>query len=468
LGDLLNLFNEPSVRLVYYMVVIVLSCAALFMAFGQRMRGATEGGAGRYATAAFGVVWAWAALMIGALAVIVTRNAQILPPLDRAVSALVILLIGWSFLTADQLSKSLRDTRTRSAQAAVPSVAPGAMITVVSIVLVVVIVAGYVITLTQASGEFNRTVYNQGWLIGTTAMIVLFMILTLLRARKVADFPVKQMFFAILLLAYGYSSYLNISGQLSGEDIGAVRLGFLAAMPIFAVVIYRFVVDRLLIIMQERAQQSATEAQQATMSAIITESNSERDAVGVLKALGEMLARDNPEDLPQQIVAAICASLKADVSALLVLDDAEYADVLAAYDSVQRRPIAAMALKIDEQPTLMEAIQKRAQRFLSTEKHLNELVDLYTRLDIQKVGPAYLQPLNREGIAVGVLVIALPYTGRLFRESETRLLESLAPAADWTSSAPQPDRARRCHSAFDCRKRAVWRRAGTAGQRGAC
>ena len=121
--------------------------------------------------------------------------------------------------------------------------------------------------------------------------------------------------------------------------------------------------------------------------------------------------------------------VKADVTALLVLDDAEYADVIAAYDSVQQRPIAAMAFKLDEQPTLQDSILSKAQRSLMADQHLNELVDVYTRLDIQKIGPVYFQPLIREGLVVGVLVVALPYTQRDLRENEKRLLESLSPVA---------------------------------------
>src|SRR5262249_52412185 len=95
----------------------------------------------------------------------------------------------------------------------------------------------------------------------------------------------------------------------------------------------------------------------------------------------------------------------------------------------QQKAIVAMAIKMDEQPTLVNAIVNKKQETLSTDRNLNELVDLYTRLDIQKMGPAYIQPLSREGGVVGALVIALPYTQRLLRVNETGLLEALAPIA---------------------------------------
>src|SRR5258708_23635329 len=102
--DLLNLFSEPSVALLYFLSVILLSQAALFMALGQRLRGRRENSASRYAQASLGVMLSWMVLMVGAIVVLVTRTPSglILPPLDRAVSAMVVLFVGWAFLTANQ------------------------------------------------------------------------------------------------------------------------------------------------------------------------------------------------------------------------------------------------------------------------------------------------------------------------------------------------------------------------------
>src|SRR5258708_33982919 len=87
--DLLNLFTDPAVALLYFLSVILLSQAALFMALGQRFRGRRERAATRYAVASTGVMLAWLVLMVGAMGGLVTRLPArgILPPLDRAVMA---------------------------------------------------------------------------------------------------------------------------------------------------------------------------------------------------------------------------------------------------------------------------------------------------------------------------------------------------------------------------------------------
>src|SRR5437868_6860642 len=103
---MLELFIKPPVALLYFLSVILLSQAALLMALGQRLRGPLERAVGRYAIASLGVMACWITLMIGAMVVLLSRQPSglILPPLDRAISAMVVLLIGWAFLTADQLS----------------------------------------------------------------------------------------------------------------------------------------------------------------------------------------------------------------------------------------------------------------------------------------------------------------------------------------------------------------------------
>ena len=423
--DLLNLFTEPSVALLYFLSVILLSQAALFMALGQRLRGRRENSASRYAQASLGVMLSWMVLMVGAIVVLVTRTPSglILPPLDRAVSAMVVLLVGWAFLTANQQ----HDDQSQSP-----------WLTILVVLLAVAIIVGYGYTASQwykANGsQFNLSIFNLAWTIATAVLTVFMLLLLLLRFRSTVDAPLKILFFAFVLAGYGYTLFSLYNKTLTGDDVGVLRLALLAAMPFLPIVVYRLVIDRLLAAVEVKSAQVSQVAQAALSTQPLPaqpgrESPQDREAMQVLRALGTMIERESPEAIPVQIVMAVAAALKADVAALLILDDAEYADVIAAYDNIQQKSIVAMAIKMDEQPTLVNAIVNKKQETLSTDRNLNELVDLYTRLDIQKIGPAYIQPLSREGGSVGALVIALPYTQRLLRINETTLLEALAPIA---------------------------------------
>ncbi|MBZ0278621.1 MAG: hypothetical protein K8I60_20910 [Anaerolineae bacterium] len=133
-----------------------------------------------------------------------------------------------------------------------------------------------------------------------------------------------------------------------------------------------------------------------------------------------------PTEIPERVVVTILDTLKADVGALLTFQDANYADIATAYDRVLGRSISALALNLDQQPTLVNAIERQLQRPLYPDRNLDELKDLYTRLDIEQIGPVYFQPLVSGKELIGVLMIGMPYAGRELEDSESELLKGMA------------------------------------------
>jgi signal transduction histidine kinase len=96
-----------------------------------------------------------------------------------------------------------------------------------------------------------------------------------------------------------------------------------------------------------------------------------------------------------------------------------------AYDSMMKRSINGIAINLDNQPTLTSAIERLEQRVILPDQNRDELEDLYTRLDIEQMGPAYFQPIKREGSLLGVLIVALPYTNRELSGPERELLKGV-------------------------------------------
>lgn len=423
----LDLFVDSTGELLYFLAVLAISQAALLMALGQRLRGRREVAAGRFVVLLAGTVLAWIALMGGALYTIAadtTPNA-ILPPLERAVNALVIVFTSAALLAADSPRPERSMWRLTGALA-------------VAIVVAYGVSAAIWAPLADAE-EFNAHTLGLLWTLGPVLLVAGAIVLLLTRYRDTADIPLKLVYFLVLLAAYGYTSAVIAAGELEGDVSGALRLGFLVAIPMIVAIVYRFVIDRL-----DAAIDEVSEYAEAVSRPLVAASPGEAariartttlgytsvsESVTLLRALGIMLDRETPEDIPRQIVEAVATILKADVAVLLSHEDAEWADVIAAYNHIQSRMITGLALNLEEQPTLVNAVENKAQRPLFPDRNLDELVDLYTRLDINQVGPAYIQPLTRAGEVTGVLVAALPYTARELTEAELNLLEGLGPIA---------------------------------------
>lgn len=423
--EFLNLFVEPTGELLYFLAVIAITQAALLMALGQRLRSPNEVAAGRYTVLLSGALLSWIALMGGAVYALATDTSAdaVLPPLERAVNTLVILFTGVALLMADSRG-SPRQTWRFTIGAAL------------------VTIAAYVYSAVVWHPLADDTLFNEhilgfAWTIGPGLLAVVALFLLLTRYRDTADIPLKSLFFAILITGYAVTAGQMMVDSLDDHASGALRLAFLTAMPIVAILIYRLVLERLTTAIDEVAEyadavsrpQTPVRMPDAPVRPVSPDFIPTSESMSLLKAIGMMLEKEDPDVIPRQIVGAVADAMKADIVALISHEDQTWADIVAAYDQIQKRQIPGLALNLEEQPTLVNAIERRAQRTLSPSHNTDELIDLYTRLDVSQLGPAYVQPLSRSGEVVGVLIVAMPYTGRELVGRETSLLEGLGPIA---------------------------------------
>ena len=411
--DFTNLFVRPPGDLLYYLAVIAVTQAGFFMALGQRLRRPGTRAAGRYTLATAGVVIAWALLMIGAMFALLSAQPAdaILPPLERVVQVTTILLLAWAFLTADH------DRWAR---------APNLIL----LGLLVVVVLGYVVTGIQWAGiyartDFNLSVYGVAWTFIPAVLAILGLMLTMIYFRHVTDAPLKLVYFAVLLLGYAGTLIQTAQGNIIGDYAGAVRLAFLASLMIVPALIYRMVIGSLEAEVTTSASETAQATRIETVPPPLPPPSAERESAQLMKALGIILENATLETIPEQIVTATVSVLKTDIGALLTVQAANYADITWGIDKVMERSITSLSLNLDEQPTLVNAIERRQQRPLYPDRNVDELHDLYSRLDIEPVGPTYFQPLVNDNNLLAVLVVGMPYSGRELIESEKELLKGI-------------------------------------------
>ena len=443
-SDVLHLFIDFPGNLLYFLVVIGVSQAAFFIALDQRLRQERGNGAARLALGAAGATVGWVALLAGALLALSGQQVSnaILPPLERAVNLWVLAWTGWAFLSAEA------GGRYRGWLSA------GLVVTLA------LVAAGYVVTAPRwnalaADMRFNESAFALPWTFVPVVLGALGVLLLLLSNGHTRDVPLKILFFAALIAGYGVALGQLAAGDLRGDYAGSVRLGMLAAMPVYLAVVYRYVIYRLTappppeVAAEPRAGEADVETPPAGVPALDVKpgaaaefwSTEKRPALEVEAAMPElppaeavtdalnlMLAQPDPDQVPYQTALAIATALKADVVVLLRIDE-HWADVMAAYDHIRQRPISGLALNLNEQPTLVEATTNRRQATLVPHTHGAELVDLFSRLDISQTGPAYIQPMVRAEKSVGAIVVALPFSGRLLTDREQDLLEQLGTIA---------------------------------------
>ncbi len=450
-----NLFVESDAgELLYFLVAVGLSLAGLLMALDQWTRSPRETEAYRYMVALLGVVIAWIFLTLSSLNALldITDFADtIFPPMERVTTTMVIVALSWAFLTAES-----------------PRRERGSFIAAVIIILT--LIAGLVITVLQwneepASAEFNRHRLGMSWTFIAVMLTVVAVLLLITRYRFAADIPLKLLFYAVILVGHGATLYEMSQERLSGDLAGMIRLSMLAALVLVPVILYRLILDRFRNTVGEVTglMQPVSAAPEVNLFAPPTSkpavTSSYQEALNVLKILGVMLEKTSPEDIPIQIVKAAADTFKSDVVALVVPQDANWADTVAAYDFIREQVKPGMAINLANQPTLANAIETLSLRMLLPGEHVNELNDLYHRLDVDQVGPvgpAYFQPLSRERKVVGVLMLVMPYTSRLLNDEEKQMLSGIAPLAARLLAISQEA----FHSRLEAEEQAIQRMVG--------
>lgn len=412
----LTIFVRPPGDLIYYVLIIAIIMACVLMAAGHHVRRGTRA-TSRLTIGLGGAFAAWLLLMGGALVNVVGGGGGIssLQALERAANMLMIIALGWAFLTTDPNPWDAYANR----------VAIGLAVAVI----VLLLFSGGALDagLTQAPAAVVLL-----WLFAPIVLLAGGVALAIVHRQTITDAPLKIVFSAVLLSGYT-AGVVQYAQNDPNAVLGSVRLAFAAAMGVVAMIAYRALMGALVTQLRtievnaQRPPIVAPAASQAERSPVPQRAAppSERESVQLLRALGLMIEDTQPASIPLQLVRAALEMLRADIGALIRVQDANYADVIVGYDRTRKRLVNGLALNLSEQPTLQNVIERHQQRPMFPDRNQSELDDLYTRIGIDKTGPAYFQPLSRDGKLNGVLLIGFPFSDRELSESEAEALKGL-------------------------------------------
>ncbi|MEL6307300.1 MAG: ATP-binding protein, partial [Chloroflexota bacterium] len=231
----------------------------------------------------------------------------------------------------------------------------------------------------------------------------------------------------------GLTVFQMVTNGIIGNDMGIYRLTFTLSQIFLPLLVYRVVVTQYEMALEDASITGRTPpapqpvAQTRTVEVPQVSRAAEADALNaqLLRATGRILETGEHDDIPARIVSTVLEMLRADIGALLRLQDANYADITVAQDRLMERSVVGTSLNLDNQPTLVNAIERRAQRGLYPDRNVEELEDLYARLEIDSMGAVYFQPLTHNREIFAVIMIALPYTQRELRSEEIELLKGV-------------------------------------------
>ena len=426
--------------------MIGFSLGALYLAIGHRSRFPLEHATRRFLYSAAGILLVWL-VMMGAALLAQTANInanRFMPPLERLAYALTLVVMAWAFLSADFARWQNRSNLF---------VFGGSLL----LALLYLNTAQSWLAASGEAGAFNATDIATLWSAIPIAIAVAGLALAVVNARYLLDAPLKALFFLVFILGNGLDLVLLAEGEIAGSYLGGARLAYVAGMAIFPAVIYRLAValleNSLVEVVTAASQPSAAleapAADEKELSAdpLLAAPSSwsfsaapvQRDQGLVLNAAATMMDPRDDADLPAQIVEAALEALSADVCVLVRAQDNNYADVAAGYDRVADQQLSGISLNLNEQPTLLEAMNRGEQTIMFPEYHADELTDLFRRLNIESLSSVYVQPLPASDDRKAALFVSIPYRQVDLSIEQIELLRDLgflaARLLEWSATA---------------------------------
>ncbi len=408
LTQALALISESPGSLVYHLLGLFSFEAALAFAVGQHGRG-RAGGAIRLALAAgFALaVRLGLAILAGLGSAGVLQLPLLLPPLERAGLLITIMFMGWGLISKPR----------------------GTLASVVLVLGIVGVAAGLVAALPAwqqlfASGAaYNNSPPDQLW--QAAQMFTLSLIIIMLVALHPPEWGTSVGMFAVLAAATAWQLQQSLQPQplLAGSVPGMARLAELAALPLFALIVQRRVL-----------QAAVREAELASSSFMpLLQAPSTALSPRVAQALGAMGTGTDRSATIQAVCEAAALALQADGAVLWEAARANPGSTRCSggFYVPKQRTIERFTVSATGVPATIEALMDGRARRLQARSHAPELAALSKLLGVADVRNALLAPLPGDGHMVRALMVYAPSSMQNWRDGDDELLKALAiPAAE--------------------------------------
>lgn len=396
LRDFLQLISTQPGALIYYLVTLFAIQLIVGVAIGHWQRRRDEAST-RLLVMGTGLFLARAILMLVAILdrVGLISSDVVLPPLERFLHLITVVLTVWAFLPVLQQVRRLS--------------------TGVLIVTALIAAGAYAAFAALWPGiEAAGTTYNgywqeRVWEVSTTAILALALVGTIVWRRGEWGWLVGLL--ALWLAGHGLQL---VAPVVDANTPGWVRLGNLAALPLLAGLVFR----RALTSTPFLAEESEDSGESAL------------GAVGILRAVQRIKADGTSVESALELAAPFIArTVDADIVAigLSVPGPVDVVRIVALH------PTTGVMLAgqeptiiVSKHPLLATAFQSRHLERAVGEQRTARTAGLYRRLGIDVPGPLLVQPLTAEEGILGVILVGNPDSGREWSNQNAQVLQAVA------------------------------------------
>ncbi|WP_420643789.1 sensor histidine kinase [Candidatus Leptofilum sp.] len=402
LPQIIQLLTESPGNIVYHLVTLFALQAVLGIAFSQWRRNKQDKTAVRTAIAAGFLIAGRLIIMVASLIIINNdvSSIVILPPLEQMVNTVTAVFLLWAFIPSPQKLPRLGH---------------------ILLLLTLLVVGIMGLSFAQAwaaqvadapvptQHPYNGTPQATVWGVVQIVLLAAGLVVTLLNGRLRPTF--RPFILGLLLLAH-LAHFWNYPELIpSGTDIPYwIRLGYLAALPLWAIMTYRESLAPLVALQLNTLPAHQQLNRSLALAADVIESDNRRSR---LQTAAEMTARLTD-------AAFVGIGLQPD-------EAPETVRLISNLPQPQTNAPRTWQLHLSDWEPMAELMRSGKRRHLPlTGSKARQVYALYEALGIGALGGLLLEPLKAEDEVIGLMILALP-DGRIqWPISQQKMLPGLA------------------------------------------
>jgi signal transduction histidine kinase len=402
LPQIIQLLTESPGNIVYHLVTLFALQAVLGIAFSQWRRNKQDRTAMRTALAAAFLIAGRLIIMIASLIIInnAVSSIVILPPLEQAINTITVVFLLWAFIPSSPKMPRLGHILLLLALL---------IVGIMALSFAQVWAAQVAKAPVPAQLPYNGTPQATVWGLVQIVLLAAGLIMTVINGRLRPT--IRPFILGLLLLAH-LAHFWNYPELIpSGTDIPYwIRLGYLVALPLWAIMTYRESLAPLLALQLNTLPAHQQLNRSLALAATIIESDNTRSR---LQAAAETTARITG-------AAFVGIGLRPD-------EAPETIRLISNLPQPQTNAPRTWQLHLSDWEPFQQLVETGKSSHLPlTGSKARQVYALYEALGIGALGGLLLEPLQQHNEVIGVMVLALP-DGRIqWPTSQQAILPGLA------------------------------------------